>query len=327
MRRRDFIAALGGAAGLAPFGARAQHSAMPVVGFLDARSPDAMVSRLRAWHQGLRDSGYVEGENVIVVYRWAEGRFDRLPQLAADLVRRQVGVIALGGGVAPARAVKAATATIPIVFAVPEDPVGIGLVASLSRPGGNMTGVNYLTTELVGKRLELLRELLPAAALVAVISNPDNPNTKPTLRDVEAAAQVMKLEIRNFSASTSQDIDKAFAMAARERPDAVFLGGDAFFLSRRLQIATLAIRHALPSVYSQRDFVEVGGLLSYAADTLDAYRQSGVYVGRILKGAKPEELPVLQSTRFELVINNQTARTLGITVTPSLLSRADEVIE
>ena len=218
MRRRDFIAALSGAAGLAPFGARAQHSAMPVVGFLDARSPDAMVSRLRAWHQGLRDTGHVEGENVIVVYRWAEGRFDRLPELAADLVRRQVGVIALGGGVAPARAVKAATETIPIVFAVPEDPVRVGLVASLSRPGGNLTGVNYFTTELVAKRLELLRELLPAATRVAVISNPANPNTEPTMRDVEAAAQIVNCEIRNFSASTSQEIDTAFAMARASGP-------------------------------------------------------------------------------------------------------------
>ncbi len=275
----------------------------------------------------MQETGYVEGENVTIVYRWAEGRFDQLPELAADLVRRQVGVIASGGGVGPAQAVKAATATIPIVFAVPEDPVRVGLVASLSRPGGNLTGVNFFTTELAAKRSELLRKLVPAAARVAVIVNPKNPNSEPTLRDVNVAAPIMKLEIRTFQASTSQEIDLAFTMAVRERPDALFLGGDSFFLSRRLQIATLAIRHALPSVYSQRDFVEVGGLMSYSADTLDAYRQCGIYVGRIRKGAKPEDLPVLQSTKFELVINNQIARTLNITVPPTLLARADEVIE
>ena len=226
---------------------------------------------------------------MTIVYRWAEGRFDRLPELAADLVRRQAAVIASGGGVGPAQAAKAATMAIPVVFAVPEDPVRVGLVTSLARPGANLTGVNFYTTELVAKRLELLHELLPAATRVAVIVNPANPNADPTLRDVETAARVIKLQIRVYHASTNREIDAAFAMVVRERPDALFLGGDDFFLSRRLQIATLAVRHALPSVYSQRDFVDVGGLMSYAADTLGAYRQAGVYVGRILKGAKPAE--------------------------------------
>jgi ABC-type uncharacterized transport system substrate-binding protein len=326
MRRRAFIAGLAGSAAW-PLAARAQQQALPVIGFLDTRSPEAMVTRLRAWRQGLQQTGYIEGENVTILYRWAEGNFDRLPELAADLVRRKVGVIASGGGVGPAQAVKAATAEIPVVFAIPEDPVRIGLVASLSRPGGNLTGVNFLTTELAAKRLELLRELVPSATRIAVIVNHKNPNSEPTLQDVNAAASVMKLDIRTFRASTVQEIDLAFAMAVRERPDAFFLGGDSFFLSRRLQIATLPIRHALPSIFSQRDFVEVGGLMSYSADVLDAYRQSGIYVGRILHGAKTEDLPVLQSAKFELVINNQIARTLAIKVPASLLARADEVIE
>ena len=326
IERRHFIALLGGAAAW-PLAARAQQQAMPVIGFLDTRSPEAMTDRLRAWRQGLQDTGHVEGENVSIVYRWADGHFDRLTDLAADLVRRQVTVIATGGGIAPARAAKAATTTIPIVFAVPEDPVGVGLVASLARPGGNLTGVNFFTTELAAKRLGLLHELMPGATHVAVLLNPVNPNTQPTLQDVKAAARSMGLQIRVVYASTSREIDAAFASLVRDRPDALFIGGDSFFLSRRLQLATLTVRHAIPAVFSQRDYTEVGGLMSYASDTLDAYQQSGAYVGRILKGAKPADLPVLQSTRFKLVINNQTAKAFGLDVPSTLLARADEVIE
>jgi putative ABC transport system substrate-binding protein len=325
--RREFISLIGGAAATWPMAASAQQPTMPVIGFLDARSPEAMTDRLRAWRQGLQETGHVEGETVSIVYRWADGHFDRLPDLAADLVRRQVTVIATGGGIAPARAAKAATTTIPIVFAVPEDPVGVGLVASLARPGGNLTGVNFFTTELAAKRLGLLHELMPGATHVGVLLNPVNPNAQPTLQDVEAAARSMGMQIRVLYASTGREIDAAFASLVRDRPDALFVGGDSFFLSRRLQLATLTVRHAIPAVFSQRDYTEVGGLMSYASDTLDAYQQSGAYVGRILKGAKPAELPVLQSTRFKLVINNQTAKALDLEVPSTLLARADEVIE
>jgi putative tryptophan/tyrosine transport system substrate-binding protein len=326
IQRREFITLLGGAAAGWPIAARAQAT-MPVIGFLDTRSPEAMVDRLRAWRQGLQDTGHVEGENVSIVYRWADGHFDRLQDLAADLVRRQVTVIATGGGIAPAQAAKTATTTIPIVFAVPEDPVGVGLVASLARPGGNLTGVNFFTTELAAKRLGLLHEMMPGARDVGVLVNPANPNTQPTLHDVEVAARSTGMQIRVLYASTGREIDVAFASLVRDRPDALFVGGDSFFLSRRLQLVTLTVRHAIPAIFSQRDYTEVGGLMSYASDTLDAYQQSGAYVGRILKGAKPGELPVLQSTRFKLVINNQTAKAFGLEVPPTLLARADEVIE
>jgi putative ABC transport system substrate-binding protein len=296
-----------------------------VIGLLDTRSADALATRLRAFRQGLKDAGFVEGENVTIQYRWAEGRYDRLPELAAELVRLQSAVIVAGGGLATATAAKAATTTIPIVFAVPEDPVRVGLVGSLARPGGNLTGVNFFTTELAAKRMELLRELVPAAARVAVLVNPGNPNAEPTLRDVGAAASAMGLQVRVFNASTSREIDAAFAALVRERPDALFVGGDSFFLSRRVQLANLTVRHAIPAAFSARDFAEVGGLMTYASDIMDAYRQVGVYAGR--KGAKPADLPVVQSTKFELVINAQTARMLGITVPPTLLSVADEVIE
>jgi ABC-type uncharacterized transport system substrate-binding protein len=326
MRRREFLGVLGGAATW-PLAARAQQPVMPVIGFLDARSPDAMADRLRAFRQGMKETGFVEGDNVTIVYRWAEGHYDRLSELAADLVRRQVAVIASGGGVAPASAAKAATTAIPIVFAVPEDPVRIGLVASLARPGGNLTGVNFFTTELVAKRLELLRELVPAATRVAVLVNPTNPNAEPTLRDVELAARAMGLRIQVLNASTSREIDAAFATFVGERPDVLFVGGDSFFLSRRVQLTNLAVRYAIPAAFSARDFTEVGGLMNYASDIADAYRQVGLYTGRILKGAKPADLPVVQSSKFELVINAQTARMLGLTVPSTLLARADEVIE
>jgi ABC-type uncharacterized transport system substrate-binding protein len=326
VKRREFITLIGGAAAW-PLAARAHQMATPVIGFLDTRSPDAMADRLRAFRHGLKEMGFVEGDNVTVVYRWAEGHFDRLPDLAADLVRRQVAVIATGGGVAPVAAAKAASTAIPIVFAVPEDPVRIGLVTSLARPGGNLTGVNFFTTELAAKRLDLLREMVPAATRVGVLVNPVNPNAEPTLRDVGAAARTIGLQVQVVNASTSEEIDAAFATFARERPDILFVGGDSFFLSRRVQLTNWAVRLAIPAAFSARDFAEVGGLMAYASDIANAYRQVGFYAGRILKGEKPTDLPVLQSSKFELIINAQTARMLALVVPPALLARADEVIE
>ena len=326
--RREFITLLGGTAVVWPLGARAQQPATPVIGFLDSRPPDGMTERVRAFRQGLKDTGIVEGENVIIEYRWAENQIDRLPALAADLVRRRVAVIAVPGGPASALAAKAATSALAIVFAVNEDPVRLGLVASLARPGGNATGINILTGELVAKRLELLRELVPGAARVAVLVNPtEATNVERTLRDVEPAAHAFGLQIQVLNASTGREIDAVFANFVRERPDALFVGTDALFMSRRVQLANLASRHAIPATYSTREIVEVGGLMSYGANFQDAWRQAGIYTGRILKGAKPADLPVVQATKFELVINHQTARTLGLTVPPSLLALADEVIE
>ena len=325
-RRREFITLLGGAAAW-PLVARGQQAAMPVVGFLEIRSPETIAERLRAFRQGLKETGYVEGENVAIDYRWAE-QIDRLPELAADLVRRQVAVIATAAGFTTALAAKGATTTIPIVFSVSEDPVKFGLVSSLARPGGNLTGINLLGLELTAKRLELLREMLPAAARVAVLVNPANTaNAQITLREVEAASRAMGLQLQIFNASTSREIDAAFAAFGRERPDAVFLGQDAFFNGRRLQLANWAVRHALPMTSGSRDICEVGGLMSYGTNIVDTYRQMAVYVGRILKGAKPADLPVEQSAKFELVINAQTARMLGLEIPPTLLARADEVIE
>src|SRR5262245_22082830 len=298
MRRREFITLLGGAAATWPLPARAQQAALPVIGFLDTRSPDAIGERLRAFRQGLRETGFVEHENVTIVYRWGEGQYDRLSELAADLVRRQVAVIASGGGIPTAAAAKAATATIPIVFAVPQDPVSFGLIASLARPGGNLTGVNFFTTELTAKRLGLLRELLPATARMAVLVNPANPNTADTLKDLKAAARSLGLQIHVLNASSRQEIDAAFATFVRERLYGLFIGGEAFFLLRRVQLINLTVRHAIPTVFSQREYCEIGGLMSYGSNIVDAYRQVGVYTGRILKGAKPADLPVVQSSRF-----------------------------
>jgi putative ABC transport system substrate-binding protein len=328
MTRREFITLLGGAGAAWPFAARAQQPAMPVIGFLDPRSPDGMTDRLRGFRQGLKETGYVEGENVAIVFRWAENQLGRLPELAADLVRRQVAVIATSGGPAVAFAAKAATTTIPIVFGVAEDPVRLGLVASIARPDGNLTGINFLVGELSAKRLELLRALVPAATRVAVLVNPAHAtNTESTLRDVELAARAMGLQIQVLNASTSREIDAAFATIARERPDALFVGNDAFFSARRVQLVLLAGRHGLPAIYWDREFAEAGGLMTYGSNIVDVYRQLGAYAGRILKGAKPADLPVVQSSKFELVINNQTARMLGLTVPDKLLVAADEVIE
>ena len=326
LNRRAFISLLGGAALAWPRAARAQQ-AIPVIGFLEIRSAETIPERLRAFRQGLKETGYVEGENVAIDFRWAE-QTDRLPELAADLVRRKVAVIATASGFGTAMAAKGATTTIPIVFGVSDDPVKFDLVASLARPDGNLTGVNFLSTELTAKRLELLREMVPTATRIAVLVNPANAvNTQTTLQEVETAARAMGLKTQIFNAATSREIDAAFAAFARERPDALFVGQDAFFNSRRLQLANWAARHALPITSGSRDICEVGGLMSYGSNIVDVYRQEGVYVGRILKGAKPADLPVEQSAKFELVINGQTARMLGIDIPPTLLARADEVIE
>ena len=328
MRRREFITLLGGGAAAAwPMAARAQQPAMPVIGFLDPRTPDALADRLRGFRQGLKDAGFAEGQNAAIEYRWAENRTDLLPELAAELVRRQVAVIVTPGGLASAMAAKAATTTIPIVFVVADDPVRLGLVASLARPDGNLTGANFFSGELTAKRLELLRELVPATTRVAVLVNPANAeNAKTTSREAEIATHT-GLQIQVFNASTSREINAAFATFVRERLDAVLVGLDPFFNSRRIQLVQLATRYAIPTSYPARDFAEAGGLISYGANIADAWRQVGVYAGRILKGVKPAELPVVQSSKFELVINAETARMLGLEIPPSLLARADEVIE
>jgi putative tryptophan/tyrosine transport system substrate-binding protein len=327
MRRREFITLLGSATALWPVAANAQQTAMPVIGFLSPATAEAYADRLRGFHHGLKETGYVEGENVVIVYRWAEEGTDLLPELAADLVRRQISVIA-SFGPAATYAAKAATATIPIAFTVNEDPVRLGLVASVARPGGNATGINFLTAEVAAKRLELLRELAPGATRVGVLINPDNAtSTEATLKDVTTAARTIGLQIQLLNARTGQEINAAFDNLVRERSDALLVAGDAFFSSRRVQLVHLATRHAVPATYSQREFADIGGLMSYGPNLTDAYRQVGAYVGRILKGAKPADLPVVQSSKFELVINAETARLLRLTLPASLVAVADEVIE
>jgi putative ABC transport system substrate-binding protein len=328
VKRRAFITLLGGAAAW-PLTAGAQQPGMPVVGILNAQSLDGFTERLlRGFRQGLKEAGYVEGDNVAFDYRWAENQMDRLPSLATDLVLRKVAVIFATGGLLAVFASKTATTTIPVVFVAPDDPVKLGLVTSLARPGGNLTGVNFFTGELTAKRLDLLRELVPGVARVAVLVNPANATTtESTLRDVEAAARAMGLQIQVLTASTSREIDAAFATFVRERPDALFVAQDAFFNIRRHQLANMTARHAVPMASGSRDIAEVGGLMSYGTDIADAYRQVGIYAGRILKGAKPEDLPIVQATKFEMIINVQTARMLGIEIPSTLLARADEVIE
>jgi putative tryptophan/tyrosine transport system substrate-binding protein len=327
MQRRQFIRLLGGAATAWPLAARAQQPAMPVIGFIRDGSAEANARYAAAFRKGLNETGYVEGQNVTVEYHWLEAQYDRLPALLADLVRRQVAVIATPGGV-PALAAKAATAVIPIVFAVGEDPVKLGLVGSLARPGGNVTGINQFVQEAVGKRLRLLHEMVPKAVRVAVLVNPGNPSVaETTVREVQKAAPTMGLQVQILNASTVSEIDAAFATLARERLDILLVAGDAFLGSRRVQLATLTARDRIPAAYSVREPVEVGGLMSYGPDLADVFRQIGVYTGSILKGAKPADLPVLQSTKFEFIINMQTARALGIEVPPAVFSIADEVIE
>jgi putative ABC transport system substrate-binding protein len=324
MRRRELLAFLGGAA-VWPLAARAQQPAMPMIGFLGPASPGPYAPYVAGFRQGLKEAGFIEGQNVAIEFRWAENQNDRLPALAAELVRRQVSVIAtLGSG---AMAAKAATTTIPVVFLLGEDPVRLGLVASLARPGGNVTGLNLFSGEMTAKRLEILREILPAAARVAVMVNPTGPNAETTLRDVPPAASAMGLDTRIFKAGTSREISAAFEALARERPDALLVDLDPFLTSRRVQLVTLAVRHAIPAAYAVREFVEIGGLMSYGSSLTDAYRQLAIYTASVLKGTKPAELPVAQASKFELVINAETARILGLTLPPMLIARADEVIE
>src|SRR5262245_21498774 len=326
MKRREFITLLGGAAVAWPLGARAQQPAMPVVGFVSARSAEASVRSNAAFRKGLSETGYVEGQNVAVEYHWLEGQFSRLPSLMAELVHLRVAVIVTPNNAA-ALAAKAAITTIPIVFGVAEDPVKLGLVASLARPGGNATGINFFVGEVVAKRLGLLHDLVPKAVRIAVLVNPANATVAEiTLREIPEAARALGLQVQVLNASTSREIEAAFATLMRDRADALFVAPDVFFTSRRVQLATLAARHAIPATYGIREYVEVGGLMSYGADVVDAYRQLGVYTGQILKGAKPADLPVLQSTKFEFVINLQTTRSLG-KVPNSIQLHADEVIE
>ena len=327
MRRREFISLLGGAASW-PVAARAQQTTMPVVGYLYAGSAGPNANLAEAFRKGLRETGYIEGQNVTIEYRWADNVLDRLPELAADLVRLRVTVIATPGSAAAALAAKAATAKIPIIFGIGTDAVQAGLVASLNRPGGNITGVSYMQAELAAKQIGLLHELLPEATRFAVLVNPTNPLvTGPIVTDLEAATSAIVGQIEVYPASTIRDIDTAFGRLIQKRADALLVSPGPLFGNRRVQLATLAARHALPTMYYDREFAEVGGLMSYGTSLSDQYRQTGIYTGRALKGERPADLPVLRATNFEFVINLQTARTLGLEVPPTLLARADEVIE
>ena len=326
MKRRKVIKLLGGVAATWPLAARAQSPAIPVIGFLDSRSPEAVENRLRGFRQGLKEAGYVEGENITILYRWADDRVDRLSLFAAELVSRSVATIVTAGP-PTSLAAKAATTKIPIVFLVGSDPVDLGLSTSLSRPSGNLTGIDIFTSELVAKRLEVLRDLLPKSTRIGVIVNPADPVTDGQLKELDAAARAMGLQVKIYNADTRTEIDAAFEAMGRDQPDAVFAGPSAFLNGRRVQLAQLSTYHRLPAIYPLRDFVEVGGLISYGPDIIDSYRQAGRYVGRILKGAKPAELPIVKPAKFELVINAQTARMLGLTVPSSLLGRADEIID
>jgi putative ABC transport system substrate-binding protein len=325
-KRREFVTLLGGAV-VWPVAARAQQRVMPVIGFVGATSPDTNADRLREFRRGLRDEGFVERENVMTEYRWAASQFDRFPALAAELVGRKVDVIAVTHEAA-GLAAKTATATIPIAFLSSDDPVRLGLVASLARPGGNVTGINFLSTELVAKRLELLRGLVPGATRIAVLVNPtDAPNAEAHVKDAEAAAHAMGVQIQVLRASNSREIDAAFATFEHKQPDALFIGANSLFSNRRIQLANLASRYRMPMTGGVREIAEAGALMSYGSNVGDAFGQLGVYIGRILKGTKPADLPVMQASKFELVINAQTARMLGLTVPDTLLAIADEVIE
>jgi len=327
MRRRQFVSLSGIATGTWSLAALAQQSSMPVIGFLSSRSPGESASNVDAFHQGLKETGYVDGANVSIEYRWAEGQYDRLPALAAELVRRQVAAIVATGGNAPALAAKAATEKIPIVLISGSDPVRAGLVASLNRPGGNVTGVTFIATALLAKRLELLHQLVPKATRVGVLVNPSYPDSDLQQQELREAAEAMKQQVHVVTASTVGDIDAAFATFVQQRPDALLVANDPFFDGRRAQIVALAEHHTLPAIYPDRAYVAEGGLVSYGSSLADSYRRVGIYAGRILKGAKAADLPVEQPTTIELIINRKTAEALGLTIPPSILSRADEVIE
>jgi len=327
MRRRDFVKVVAVSAAAWPFTARAQQPAMPVIGFLHSGSPEPIASRVAAFRKGLGEAGYVEDQNVAILFRWAAGQDDRLPDLAADLIRQRVAVITTPGSTAASLAAKAATTTIPIVFLVGSDPVALGLVASLNRPGGNATGVHFPLEELVAKRLGMLRQVAPSANRFVALVDPDTAFTDAVVKELQTSASEFGLPMEILRASTGGEIDAAFANLVQKPGGALLVGPDALFVSRRAQIVTLAARHALLTIYPTRDYAEIGGLMSYGPDLADAYHQTGVYVGRVLKGEKPADLPVVQSTKFELVINLNTARALGLTVPASLLAIADEVIE
>jgi ABC-type uncharacterized transport system substrate-binding protein len=327
MSRREFIMLLGGAAAAWPLAARAQQPAMPVIGLLDSTSPDVHGNLLRSFRQGLNETGYVEGRNVAIEYRWSDGQYSRVPDLAADLVNRQVTVITAIDGSASALAAKAATSTIPVVFRIGADPVALGLVTSLSRPGGNVTGVTSLTVEVGAKRLEVLNQVVPTATVIALLLNPTSPFAETLTRDVQAAARMLGLRIHVLNASTERDLSSAFANFLQLRVGGVVIGADVFFNSRSGQLAALTVRHSMPAVYQYREFVAAGGLMSYGGSLEDSYRLAGVYTGRVLKGEKPADLPVQQSTKVELFVNLKTARALDLEVPPTLLARADEVIE
>jgi putative tryptophan/tyrosine transport system substrate-binding protein len=327
MRRRDFITFLGGAAVARSVGARAQQAGMPMIGFLNSASPDSYVSQVKAFHQALKETGYVEGQNVAIEYRWAENQIARLPTLAAELAHRPVSVIAAGGSPVSALAAKSATTTIPIVFMNAVDPVGIGLVASFNRPGGNVTGATLLSAELVAKRLGILRDLLPSVKKIAMLVNPTRPGVDIQKAQVQEAAQALRLSLHILDATSERDFDAVFQAVVRQEDGALVLAPDALFLDRRVQIADLAIRYTIPTMFELREFVEAGGLVSYGASAVDLYRQGGTLTGQILTGKKPADLPVLQPTKFELAINMKTARALGLTISSDFLSIADELIE
>ncbi len=326
LKRREFITFLGGAAAW-PLGARAQRPTLPLVGYLDAGTSASVANLIANFRRGLADSGFVDGQNVVIEYRWGEGHHEKLPMLAADLVRLRVAVIVATGGEVSALAAKAATTTIPIVFDTSRDPVRLGLVASLNRPGGNATGVNQLVSELGGKSLGLLHELVPGAKVIAFLANPNNPSTPEQLNERQEAARAIGLKIEPVAAGSEDALDAAFAAMAQQRPDALMIGADPFFFSQRDKLAALAIRDAIPAMHGRREFAEAGGLISYGTSLADTYRQIGIYTGRILKGEKPADLPVLQPTKFDLVINLKTAKALGLSVPDRLLALADEVIE